>query len=103
MRIKCPYCGERGNEEFTYRGDATVQRPGGEPPKTYEEVKWKAWMDYVYLRGNPFGVHRELWHHASGCHAWLVVTRDVRNHAILAIESAEDFSTLRRASAEVKS
>ena len=24
MRIKCPYCGERALEEFTYRGDATV-------------------------------------------------------------------------------
>ena len=27
MRIKCPYCGERALEEFTYRGDATVKRP----------------------------------------------------------------------------
>ncbi len=27
MRIKCPYCGERALEEFTYRGDATVTRP----------------------------------------------------------------------------
>ena len=22
MRIPCPYCGERGNEEFSYLGDA---------------------------------------------------------------------------------
>src|SRR5665648_1182144 len=28
MRIKCPYCGERALEEFTYSGDATVTRPG---------------------------------------------------------------------------
>jgi sarcosine oxidase subunit delta len=27
MRIKCPYCGERALEEFSYRGDATVRRP----------------------------------------------------------------------------
>ena len=27
MRIACPYCGERDNEEFTYLGDATVHAP----------------------------------------------------------------------------
>ena len=28
MRINCPYCGERALDEFTYRGDANVSRPG---------------------------------------------------------------------------
>lgn len=27
MRIACPFCGERGNEEFVYLGDATLTRP----------------------------------------------------------------------------
>ena len=27
MRIACPYCGERGNEEFIYLGDAALVRP----------------------------------------------------------------------------
>ena len=31
MRIDCCYCGVRGNEEFAYLGDATVQRPPADP------------------------------------------------------------------------
>jgi sarcosine oxidase subunit delta len=88
MRIKCPYCGERGNEEFVYHGDATVVRPDGQIPDGPDSPAWNAWMDYVYLRDNPMGLHRELWYHSAGCHAWLVVTRDVRNHAIAAVEPA---------------
>ena len=37
-----------------------------------------ALFDYVYLRDNPAGAHRELWYHGAGCRAWLVVTRDTR-------------------------
>ena len=89
MRIKCPYCGERGNEEFAYLGDATVKRPDGHIPESAEAPAWAAWMDYVYLRDNPMGPFRELWYHASGCHAWLVVTRDTLTHAISAVEPAK--------------
>ncbi|MCB1500091.1 MAG: sarcosine oxidase subunit delta [Bauldia sp.] len=83
MRIRCPYCGERGLEEFTYRGDATVTRP-----ETLDQTAEAAWVDYVYLRDNPAGPHREHWYHGAGCHAWLVVTRDVRTHEILGVELA---------------
>jgi len=85
MRITCPHCGERGLAEFAYHGDATVTRPrdGG-------AAATDAWTDYVYFRDNPDGAHRELWYHAAGCHAWLVVTRDLRSHEILAVESARD-------------
>ena len=85
MRISCPYCGERGVEEYAYLGDATVARPrdGGVAPN-------EAWADYVYLRDNPAGLHKELWYHSAGCHAWLVVTRDLRNHAIAGVELARD-------------
>ncbi len=85
MRIHCPHCGERGLQEFLYHGDATVTRPrdGGAEPTP-------EWTDYVYFRENPNGVHRELWYHNVGCHAWLVVTRNLRNHQIMAVESAYD-------------
>ena len=50
MRIACPFCGERGNEEFAYLGDATVVRPDpGAAGAT------QAFADYVYLRDNPRG------------------------------------------------
>ncbi len=82
MRIACPHCGTRGNEEFAYLGDATVRRPDGEA--------FDAWVDYVYLRDNPAGRHRELWQHVGGCRTWLVVTRDVRTQEIFAVEIARD-------------
>lgn len=83
MRITCPYCGERGLEEFTYRGDATVKRPD-----SLDESAAQAWVDYVYLRDNPAGPHKELWHHSAGCHAWLEVTRDTVTHEILSVAFA---------------
>ena len=77
MRIPCPCCGERGLEEFTYHGDANARRPtdGGAAPT-------EEWVDYVYLRDNPAGQHRELWYHGAGCRLWLVVARDTRDHSI---------------------
>jgi sarcosine oxidase subunit delta len=81
MRITCPHCGERGLEEFSYQGDAGVVRPE-------ESEAAEAWTDYVYLRQNPAGLHREHWQHLWGCRAWLVVTRDTRSHAIAGVEAA---------------
>jgi sarcosine oxidase subunit delta len=85
MRITCPHCGSRGLEEYAFHGDANVIRPrdGGLAPT-------EEWTDYVYLRDNPDGDHRELWYHAAGCHAWLVVTRNLRSHEILGVELARD-------------
>jgi len=82
MRIRCPHCGERDAQEFGYLGDATKRRPDG-PGASAE-----AMFDYVYLRANPAGPHREFWHHGAGCRAWLVVTRDTRTHEILAVADA---------------
>lgn len=83
MRIRCPYCGERALEEFTYRGDATVKRPD-----SINESAHDAWVDYVYLRDNPAGPHKELWHHSAGCHGWLEVTRNTVTHEILSVKFA---------------
>jgi sarcosine oxidase subunit delta len=83
MRIACPHCGARDVREFSYLGDATVERPDPGAPDALARF-----VDYVYLRDNPAGPHRELWYHASGCQAWLVVTRDTRTHAVLAVESS---------------
>jgi sarcosine oxidase subunit delta len=90
MRIDCPHCGVRGLQEFLYHGDATTFRPldGGLVPTT-------AWTDYVYFRDNPDGTQHELWYHAAGCHAWLVVTRDMRSHEIFSVALAAEVA-LRR-------
>ena len=79
MQIPCCHCGPRGHEEFNYFGDAAPRRPawlaGGDLAKQ-EAAPTAYWHDYVHLRDNPSGPHRELWQHTSGCRAWLVVTHD---------------------------
>ena len=84
MRIACPHCGERDVREFTCLGDATPTRPDPDAPDALARF-----TDYVYLRDNPAGSHRELWYHGAGCQAWLVVTRDTRSHVITGVESCE--------------
>lgn len=76
MRIPCPHCGARDVQEFSYLGAADPQRPDG------MDASEAAMTEYVYQRENPAGPHRELWYHAAGCRAWLVVTRDTRTHEI---------------------
>jgi sarcosine oxidase subunit delta len=83
MRITCPYCGSRDSSEFSYLGDATLKRPvdGGQNDDG-------AMFDYVYLRDNPAGEHRESWYHGAGCRSWIVVRRDTRNHDIVSADLA---------------
>jgi methylglutamate dehydrogenase subunit B len=85
MRIAYPHCGERDVREFSFLGDATPTRPDPGAPDALARF-----TDYVYLRDNPAGPHRELWQHVSGCRAWLVVTRDTRTHEVLKVEPARD-------------
>lgn len=74
MFIPCPFCGPRSHEEFTTLGEADRARPKGD--------NLAAMTDHVYLRDNVAGRHRELWFHAAGCHAWLVVERNTLTHAV---------------------
>jgi methylglutamate dehydrogenase subunit B len=77
MRIPCPHCGCRDVREFSYCGDANLERPDPTAADAPERF-----MQYVYLRENPAGRHRELWYHGGGCQAIIVLTRDVRDHTI---------------------
>jgi sarcosine oxidase subunit delta len=83
MRIPCPFCGMRDLREFSYLGDASVERP--DPDSADALVRF---VEYVYVRDNRAGLHREFWYHGSGCQDWLVVTRDTRTHEILGTEAA---------------
>ncbi len=84
MLIPHPLLGLRDAQEFTYLGDAALlNRPDGMADPG-------AFNDYVYLRDNPAGVHRELWFHEQGDRSWLVVTRNTVTHEILGAELARD-------------
>jgi methylglutamate dehydrogenase subunit B len=91
MRIHCPYCGERGVDEFSYLGDASVVRPDPASPDAAD-----AFYAYAYERRNVPGVMQELWYHAAGCHAWLVVSRDTRTHEISEVKLAQDVALKRQ-------
>ncbi len=86
MLIPHPLLGLRDAQEFTYLGDATLLNR----PDPQSETADAAFHDYVYLRDNPAGVHRELWFHDAGDRSWLVVTRDTTTHEILGAELARD-------------
>ena len=90
MRIQCPLCGERDMREFYYQGAAVaLSRPA-------PDAGVDAWNDYVHDRENPAGETQDLWHHTSGCSAWLVVTRSTLTHEIFKTELA---SNVKRAKA----
>ncbi|WP_068118827.1 sarcosine oxidase subunit delta [Tropicimonas marinistellae] len=95
MLIPHPLLGLRDAAEFTYLGDAALI----ERPDWQGEGADEAFHDYVYLRDNPAGAHRELWFHEHGDRSWLVVTRDTRTHEILKVELASDVAFRREAGA----
>jgi sarcosine oxidase subunit delta len=86
MLIPHPLLGLRDAQEFTYYGDAALMnRP--DPTTDTSETDF---CDYVFLRDNPAGVHRELWFHEQGDRSWLVVTRNTVTHEILSAELPTD-------------
>lgn len=82
MIIEHPLLGPRDAAEFTYLGAATLMN------RPTPEDGTAAMHDYLYLRDNPVGAHRELWYHAQGDRSWLVVTRDTMTQEITLVELA---------------
>lgn len=86
MLIPHPTLGLRDSREFICLGDARLLgRPCWKAPDALD-----AFHDYVHLRDNPAGLHRELWFHAMGDQSWLVVTRDTVTHEIFEAVFASD-------------
>ena len=85
MIINHPILGPRDAQEFVYLGSAEMMnRPDGLSASIAE------FHDWLYLRDNPAGEHRELWYHEQGDRSWLVVTRNTVTHEILKVELARD-------------
>jgi len=78
--IACPWCGARDQSEFAYGGEAHRALPPD--PDALCDADW---ADYLYLRANPKGPHRERWFHAHGCRRWFNVVRDTVSEKILAV------------------
>ena len=87
LRIPCPWCGERDETEFRYRGDAGRVRP--DAAATLEEF-----VSYVYERDNPLGWHLEWWLHVGGCRRLLKLVRHTLTHEIRFVGTAQDQPSL---------
>lgn len=86
MIIDHPLLGPRDAAEFVYLGDASlIDRPAWQDENAAEKF-----YEYLYLRDNPAGWHRELWFHEQGDRSWLVVTRHTATHEIAKVELARD-------------
>lgn len=91
MIINHPLLGPRDAAEFTVIGDAAgLQRPDTTTPGIPDAALKDRFHDYMHLRDNPAGVHRELWYHEQGDRSWLVVTRDTISHEVIRVELARD-------------
>ena len=91
MIIPHPLLGPRDAQEFVYLGDASlIDRPDGLAAGAAD-----SFPDYLYLRDNPAGLHRELWYHEQGDRSWLVVTRNTLTHEITQVELARDVARAR--------
>lgn len=80
LRISCPWCGKRDEDEFTYGG--TWPRPRPADPQSMSDEQW---ADYLFFNENPRGATKERWRHTQGCRQWLVVERDTLTHDIHAV------------------
>ncbi len=93
MIINHPLLGPRDAAEFVYLGDASlIDRPdwlADDAPEQFHQ--------YLYLRDNRAGEHRELWYHEQGDRSWLIVTRDTTSHEISKVELARDVALARGA------
>ena len=77
LLIECPWCGRRDESEFSYAGEAHIARP-----LETEKLSDEAWADYLFMRKNPKGLHREQWLHAAGCRRYFNVERDTATYQI---------------------
>ena len=80
LLIDCPYCGPRDESEFSCGGEAHIVRPPA--PDALDDA---AWAEYLFMRTNPKGWHREQWCHSAGCRRWFNVQRDTVTHVIEAV------------------
>ena len=79
LLIPCPYCGERQESEFSYGGEAHIERP-----KEPEKLSDQEWAEYLFMFTNTKGVFFERWVHSHGCRRWFNVARDTVTYKILA-------------------
>ena len=77
LQIRCPFCGERDEVEFSYGGQAGIAYPAD--PSALSDEQWAQWL---FVRDNPKGDFAERWVHTHGCRRWFDVVRDTVTNEI---------------------
>jgi sarcosine oxidase subunit delta len=77
LLIRCPWCGNRAESEFSCGGEAGISRPL--EPNALNDADWS---DYLFNRTNTRGAHKELWNHTAGCRRWFEAERDTVSYVI---------------------
>lgn len=80
LLISCPWCGPREESEFSYGGEAHIARPIDTDAMNDEQ-----WGDYLFMRKNPRGLHKEQWMHTFGCRRWFNIERNTLTYQIKTI------------------
>jgi sarcosine oxidase subunit delta len=78
LRLVCPYCGERDEEEFRFGGESHITRPSLDASDV-------VWGNYLFNRSNPRGTQHERWLHAYGCGRWFNIARCTLTHEVQAV------------------
>lgn len=77
LQITCPWCGVRQESEFSYGGEAHIVRP-----LDTDALNDAQWGDYLFMRKNSRGLHKEQWVHTYGCRRWFNVERNTLTYQI---------------------
>lgn len=84
IRINCPYCGERNEDEFVYGGDVEHRRPPN--PASLSDAEW---CDYIYTVPNTKGWANEFWWHVRGCGRWITVQRNSETNEVRSVPQGD--------------
>jgi methylglutamate dehydrogenase subunit B len=75
--LRCPNCGLRSREEFSFGGEfPTVPDAVTEPAERN--------VDYVWFFDNVEGPSKERWFHHGGCRRWHTAHRHTGTDSLLA-------------------
>ena len=77
LLIRCPWCGERDEVEFSYGGQAHIAYPADTA-----SVSDADWAKFLFMRDNPKGWFKERWMHVHGCRRWFNAERHTVTHEI---------------------
>ena len=80
LLIDCPYCGEARPElEFSYAGEAHIERAAD--PTVITDTQW---AEYLYVRSNTCGPHREGWRQTHACGRFFNALRNTVTDQLIA-------------------